>query len=171
MNLVYEWARVVALAVLFAGLVEMLITSEDMARFVRLVLGLVVLLAIMSPALALMDQPWITTTGFLPAMGEHPLAAGNRAWEDGMSNQIVRLVESVEGIRDVQVRLTGSPTEGITSLRLWGWIQTVHPEQAMEAETAIAATLGAYYGVSSDQIEIQLEAEIIPAGGGERDGG
>ncbi len=158
MSLIYEWARVVALAVLFAGLIEMLITSEDMARFVRLILGMVVLLAMISPALTLADRSWLHTDSII-TLGQDPLAAGNRAWHKSVSGQIGRLMESIEGLGDIQVRVFGNVGEGITSIQLRGRISGQEQHRTSQIEKAITTTLAAYYGVLEKYVELQLEVD------------
>lgn len=52
-----SWVRTIAVLVILAGFVEILIPRSNTARFVRMTMGLVIVLAVLSPLVSLLRQP------------------------------------------------------------------------------------------------------------------
>lgn len=57
MSLLKEWVRSLVLLVLLAGCMEMLIPINSMKKYVRMTMGLIVVLAMVGPAARLLGQP------------------------------------------------------------------------------------------------------------------
>lgn len=53
MTAITEWVRNIIMVVLFASFLELLLPSSNMQRFIRVILGLTIMLAILDPALEL----------------------------------------------------------------------------------------------------------------------
>lgn len=57
MDFLKEWVRNLVMLVILASCLELFLPMNSMKKFVRMVLGLLVVLAVMQPALALLGQP------------------------------------------------------------------------------------------------------------------
>lgn len=99
MEAIREWVRNLVVIMVLAGLADLLVPMGNMKRFVRLNMGLVVLLAVLGPLLTLLGQPLVIdppaqTPG---AGGLRPLsevlagAAALRAQNEGLITRQMRL--------------------------------------------------------------------------------
>ncbi|MEW6523119.1 MAG: stage III sporulation protein AF [Bacillota bacterium] len=152
MDAIYQWARTVAMVVLFAAMVELLSPSEAMARYLRLVLGLVVVLAVMSPALTFLDRQW-GPDRLLTLMPAAAAAEVARTVETSLTRQAEVLVGSVDGLSHVQCRVDLGPD--LRPVRISVRADAAVADLAGTAR-AIAATLAAYHGISEHQVEVNL---------------
>jgi len=152
MDAIYHWARTVALVVLFATVVELLSPSEGMARYLRLVLGLMVLLAVAGPMLAFVDGGWGPDRlfAFMPATAAAEIA---RTVEGSLRRQAEVVVGSVAGLSRVRCQVTVGPD-----------LRPVHITVQADADVedvagtarSIAASLAAYHGLADHQVEVVL---------------
>ncbi len=114
------WIKNIIFVVLFASFLELLLPSNNMQRFVRVIMGLFIMLAILNPVISVIEKGWASDQ--LPALAtrtENSLdlnilsAANNVA---GKREQIARDMY----IRDLskQIRATVLPIDGVADAKV-----------------------------------------------------
>ncbi|GBF72653.1 hypothetical protein PA598K_00916 [Paenibacillus sp. 598K] len=93
-----EWLRQIIAIVLLAGIVELLLPSNAYQRYVRLVLGLFILLALLSPILTLLQGELGTR---LEASIRDWQSTANRQLADG-SESLAEVQRQADGLRERQ---------------------------------------------------------------------
>ncbi len=159
MELFYRWGRTVALAVILATVVELVLPSDRMARYVRVTLGLVVVLAVMAPVLAFLGRGWDPAAVWqLEAIADsHALA--ERTGEV-LARQVESLAASVPG-----VRVLGAWVEVDAGLRpraIRVRVALESPGDGDTLRTALTRSLASLYGLPVEQVKVDLG----PAPGG-----
>lgn len=65
MELISDWLRQIVLLVLIATFIDLLLPNHSMDRYVKLVMGLLIILAILSPVFSLIRKDWdVSALGF-----------------------------------------------------------------------------------------------------------
>lgn len=130
LTLITEMVRNIVIIVLFAALVEMLLPEGDIARFVRLVTGLFVVIAVLSPLISLVSQgktweisawnhPPQPVTSLLEAGEELQRESTRQAWEkhqQQLALQMASLARLVPGVEEAEVKLITPPQDGLPDL-------------------------------------------------------
>lgn len=118
------WIKSIIFVVLFASFLELLLPNNSMQRFVRVIMGLFIMLAILNPVLAVIERQ--TTTDQLPvlatridsnlATADVLLAANNVAekreqlarnlYVRDLSKQIRATVMAINGVADAKVTVS-----------------------------------------------------------------
>lgn len=117
--------RNLAVIILLASVLEMLLPNKSMQGFVKLIMGLFVISAVLDPLTSLLHLPQSTS---VPAWIEVrsqdlPVLAGNNGLEIGrdavqdqftliLENQIKALVLGISGVDQVMVEVILDPSEG-----------------------------------------------------------
>lgn len=117
--------RNLAIIILLASVLEMLLPNKSMQGFVKLIMGLFVISAVLDPLISLLHLPQSTS---VPAWievrsQELPVLAGNNGLEIGrdavqdqftliLENQIKALVLGISGVDEVMVEVILEPSEG-----------------------------------------------------------
>lgn len=113
------WAKGIILVVLFASFLELLLPASGMQRFVRVVMGLLVMLTMLSPLVSIVhDRPWAAD---VPVYGEKHngraewvtkntgKVVGERdrivldVYRNDLAKQIRAVVAAMEGVADAKV--------------------------------------------------------------------
>lgn len=119
MEELYVLIRNLAVILLLASFIEMMLPSKSMQGFVRLVMGLFVISAILTPITALMRMPlemnipaWTeTSTSDMPvlASGEEGVQISQSAVQEQykmiIENQIKAVVINVPGVKNAEVKI------------------------------------------------------------------
>lgn len=129
--LVSGWVKNIILIVLFASFLELLLPNSSLQRFIRVIMGLLIMLAILNPAIDLVQGNW--TVGDMPT-----LAAGGQKQADiiqsantaavereritkeiykrDMSKQLRALIMAIDGVSEarVAIELQEKPEAGAT---------------------------------------------------------
>lgn len=118
------WIKSIIFVVLFASFLELLLPNNSMQRFVRVIMGLFIMLAILNPVLAVIERQ--TTTDQIPvlatridsnlATADVLLAANNVAekreqlarnlYVRDLSKQIRATVMAINGVADAKVTVS-----------------------------------------------------------------
>ena len=112
------WIKNIILLVLFASFLELLLPSSSMQRFIRVIIGLLITLAILNPILDVIQNRW--STAQIPALSTNTtnsqsvLNHANKVADDReqlafdtykkeLARQIRATTTAIEGIADAQV--------------------------------------------------------------------
>ena len=113
------WVKYIIFVVLFASFLELLLPSSSMQRFVRVIMGLFIMLAIMNPIISIVQNHLIPTNQ-VPALSTN---FGNSIINDSMNmsndreslslelykkelaQQMKILVMAIDGVADVHVNI------------------------------------------------------------------
>lgn len=127
MALLTDWVRNIVLVVLFASFLELLLPSSGMQRFVRVIMGLMILLTILNPVLDLLQN---RPAGEIPALGgqggpvpdnirsgtEELLRGRDRLTADIYKKELARhiraVVTGIDGVADARVAVELGPNGG-----------------------------------------------------------
>lgn len=82
MNSIGAWVRNIALVVVLAGIMELLLPQGEMRRYVRVVAGLLVLLAMLNPVVGLLEGATAFNAGYLAVFAPRTSGAGLEAIRD-----------------------------------------------------------------------------------------
>lgn len=112
------WIKNIILLVLFASFLELLLPSSSMQRFIRVIIGLLITLAILNPILDVIQNRWSTaqipalstnTTNSQSVLNHANKVAGDReqlafdTYKKELARQIRATTTAIEGIADAQV--------------------------------------------------------------------
>ncbi len=163
MSFLNEWIRHIVTLIVFAGFIEMLMPHSDMKRFVKMIMGLVIILVIVSPLGNLMRGNWannrdvfdmqsfsnweeIKDEGF--KLQKDNMADARKTYQQVLEKQIKGFVLSQDGVggADVNIILQENKNEqmnGIEHLEI-GIIpaekSSIHKEIISDVEPVIIQT-------------------------------
>jgi len=112
-----DWVRNIALIVLFASFLELLLPTSGMQRFVRVIMGLLILLAILTPVV---DALQSHRAPEVPALGGQGGQAADRvrSGAEAVIRERDRLaVEMYKKELARQIRAGGTATDGVADAR------------------------------------------------------
>lgn len=118
-EIIITWVKGIIFVTLFATFLELLLPNNSMQRFVRVIMGLLIMLAIINPVIEFMQR---RPGESMPALSVRPQGAGALKEEaDGMvrrrdqlvktmyqrdiAKQIQSLVVAVEGVADARIEI------------------------------------------------------------------
>ncbi|SMB98586.1 stage III sporulation protein AF [Thermanaeromonas toyohensis ToBE] len=171
LEVIGEIVHQVALIALLAGLMEMLLPQQALSKYVRLVLGLFVIVAILSPLAASFSRgktleviswdlrPDTREEGFKVSQGALTRIEEETALEifrKRLSSQMRALLALIPGVEDTQVQVEMEPGNPRNTK-----IRRVHVTAVLgretrpeEVETRIRQTLAYFYGVEPGAVDI-----------------
>ncbi len=117
---VTDWVRNIVLVVLFASFLELLLPTNGMQRFVRVVMGLLILLAILTPVVDVLQSSRMPE---VPALGQGGQTAdrvrsgtenvvrerdrlAQEMYKRDLARQIRAVVTAVDGVADARVAVS-----------------------------------------------------------------
>lgn len=137
MEIFHSWITTIVAAVLITGFLEMLLPESELQKFVRVVLGIFIMVTILNPLLSLVNQNIKFEHLALKASGQgmtdldEILVKGNRLkhvagemadeqYTQGLNKQIRALALLVDGVADAQaqVELEKKAERGGTSAKI-----------------------------------------------------
>jgi len=112
------WVKNIIIIVLFASFLELLLPNSSLQRFIRVIMGLLIMLAILNPAIDLLHSYW--DSGNIPVLGASRqkqadiIRIANTAVEDrdklareiykrDLMKQIRALIMAIDGVAEVRV--------------------------------------------------------------------
>jgi stage III sporulation protein AF len=122
-----DWVRNIALVVLFASFLELLLPTSGMQRFVRVIMGLLILLAILTPVVDTLQGHRLPD---VPALSGQGGPAADRVWSGAeavvrerdrltvelykkdLARQIRAVVTAVDGVADARVAVAVRQADG-----------------------------------------------------------
>lgn len=175
LDAVSAWIKTIILLVLFASFLELLLPSSGMQRFIRVIIGLLITLAILNPVLHVLENNW--TDQQVPALSRSSSGAqsmsnhvgkmaGEReqlaveTYKKELARQIKATVNALEGVADVQVAVSlddtarNQPSGKIDRITLY-----VRPGQAGSNKIEKVSVNSSASGKSKDFPE-QLKSKI-----------
>ncbi|MDR1701756.1 MAG: stage III sporulation protein AF [Sporomusaceae bacterium] len=163
-----EWIRGIIFVVLFAAFLDLLLPNSSMQKFVRVIMGLFIMLSVLNPVLNFLETNQNNTE--LPAVTlKAPDASSALAqktllrreqltreyYVKDLARQIRATVLAVEGVNDAQVtvRLKENVTTPLPQIaRLEVLVAKTSLDPA--AETKIKRVIAEFYQINSELIEI-----------------
>ena len=164
-----EWVRGLVVLVVLASLLEMLLPMGEMKRFVRLAMGLVIMLGIVRPILGLLGgqvaidpESWFHPADSLPSVSEimreaerfqaHTQALLLDELRERMQRTAEGAARSVEGVAEASaaVELAGGP----------------RPETVSVDRVTVTVLLGSRFGQVRPVTPVRIGGEEEAAGGG-----
>lgn len=121
------WVKGIVFVVLFASFLELLLPSNSMQRFVRVIMGLFIMLTILQPVIEIMENKW--TKDLQPALATRSesrpddiLHAANHAvdkreqlardiYKRDLAKQIRATVLAIDGVADAKVTVDLDSTD------------------------------------------------------------
>ena len=183
METLHTLVRNIAVVLLLAGFLEMLLPNTSMRGFVKLVMGLFVISAVLGPITELLRAPlamevpaWtMTAPRDLPVMAD---GQGARAGQDAVQeqfrriivNQVQALAMTVKGVSDAQVEvdfeeggrdLTDQPRISLIKIKLSGVkpIEPVKigqpPSELSERAQNMRKQVASFMGLQEDKVIVE----------------
>ncbi|MCX7781027.1 MAG: stage III sporulation protein AF [Negativicutes bacterium] len=121
------WIKNIILIVLFASFMELLLPNSSLQRFVRVIMGLLIMLAILNPVIDVVQGNWLdgevpTLSASMPKQAEIVRTAQEAAsdreriardiYKRDLSKQIRALVMAIDGVADSRVSIELSSRAG-----------------------------------------------------------
>lgn len=140
LDVISDLVRNIAIIILFAIFIEMLLPNNDMSRYLQLVMGLFILIAILTPVVSFLDKDDLLETSLWKFTGgkeevQSILAQGEEIGEinkqqaleeycSRIQKQIEALARLVPGVEDVQSIVTLRDNDilqfgSISEVRIW----------------------------------------------------
>lgn len=118
--LISGWVKNIILIVLFASFLELLLPNSSLQRFIRVIMGLLIMLTILNPAIDLVQGNWVA--GDIPTIGtggqkqadivrSANMAVGERdrlakeIYKRDIGKQIRALVMAIDGVSEVRIAI------------------------------------------------------------------
>lgn len=166
MRALSSWMQQLGFLVLFAGLVELALPDSDVRKVVRLLVGLVIILAVVEPiAVFVEDGDWLerVTLQALIDDGREHLQAGEElarsfqeqakeVWQRGAEHEIATMILLIDGIEDAEVRVYGKSPGEIDTVDVWVSTRSLSGNHQFGASAgeAISVSGGGDHYFSSD---------------------
>jgi len=112
------WIKNIILLVLFASFLELLLPTSSMQRFIRVIIGLFIMLAILNPVIDIIQNRWFNeqipalstnSTNSETVLNKANMVAGERErlsydiYKKELAKQIRATVIAIEGVADAQI--------------------------------------------------------------------
>lgn len=157
-----EWLQTLLGLVVLLGILEMLLPPGDLAKFSKLVLGLVLMLAVLQPLTILLnrglenpDLSWLNASAPEPqiqALAERLQKAAVSPFvheeDGGVARQIEGMLLTIEQIQDVKVQIQ-SPERGESIILVW-----LQPFE-LSIENRVRRIVAAILNVAEQQIRVE----------------
>jgi len=173
MNSLQDWIRTITALVIIIGFFEMLLPDDEMRKFTKLVMGLVIMLAVLQPVIALMNMTWDFSLHLQPALtseeqpsweergnelhniGSEPVLA---VIEESASRHIETILLLLNGVEKVNVSIA-SRGDQITKIT----VQVLTSIQERSALDQLRARIGEaishYFSVSANLVSVEFEVK------------
>lgn len=153
------WIKNIIFVVLFASFLELLLPSSSMQRFVRVIIGLFIMLAILNPVIGVIEsktaanQLPVLATGFdNEAVNTDILTAVNHVVEKrdlmarelyirDLSKQIRATVMAIDGVKDAKVTISLEPATASLS-KIKNIVIYIEPGTTAEKEKIAKVAIG-----------------------------
>lgn len=172
---VTDWVRNIVMVVLFASFLELLLPSSSMQRFVRVIMGLLILLAILSPVIDVLQSraaPEVPALGGAGGPAADRVQSGSAAvvrerdrlavefYRKDLARQIRAVVTAIDGVADARVAVE---VAGADNGRLGKVIVYVLPGLAAEDRKVARVTVAQGEGQRQPELRPALREKIIRA--------
>jgi stage III sporulation protein AF len=171
-----EWLKNIILVVLFGSFLDLLLPSSGMQRFVRVILGLFILLAVLTPVIDLLQGRIMPEP--LPAIGGQSKAAGDRVsggaervvrerdrlaveqYKKDLARQIRAVVMAVDGVADarVAVELAQAADRPFAVAKVIVYVQ---PGLVAEDRKVARVEIGPAAGVRESELKAAVRDKVV----------
>lgn len=123
------WIKAIILVVLFATFLEFLLPNNAMQRFIRVIMGLFIMLAILNPIINLLHSKWmpnqvVTISGSNASdidqavrnVSENRSKITHEMYRKELSRQIRALVMAIDGVADARIAVDTNTEEQAKTL-------------------------------------------------------
>jgi stage III sporulation protein AF len=148
MDSIREWVRNLTLLIILASFLELLVPQNSMKRYIKLVMGLVILLGILNPVFALLRQEVTINVGLL----DPEIPRGASLSEILRQGETFRQAAEAQGLRAFQIKVEREAER--QALTVEG--------VAAAVATARVALPGREPGQESEILEIQMAIQLGP---------
>ncbi len=161
-----DWLRHLVTLILLAVVLDIVLPGDVMQRYVRTVVGLVIILSLLSPIRVLMQQGFhlsdLAAAISGPTAGQQNLfsgtsgTSGSAVFENDLESTITEEVEAADDVKVQSVFVkTASKADGtpvVTGVNVViGALNVAHPAQIAQA---IQAQVASQMGLSPDRIDV-----------------
>jgi stage III sporulation protein AF len=175
---VADWVRNIILVVLFASFLELLLPASSMQRFVRVIMGLLIMLAILNPVIdlvhyRLMPQPVPAISG---RSGNPSLAADGGAavvkernrlavelYKNDLAKQMRAVILAIDGVADAKVAVETQQADVGRPGAIEKVLVYVQPGLAAADRKVATVTIGEKAAPKPEEIKPALKEKIIRA--------
>jgi stage III sporulation protein AF len=164
------WIKHIILLILFATFLELLIPNNDYKKFIKVIMGLLLLLAVLQPVLDIVDRSWdntaaTTVTG--SKIGETKTEIANHSakfqnerdrvaleqYKKELTKQVRVLAGSIAGIMDVRAEIVLNENKGEKNYSTIKKI-TIYAKPGRESKNTAAVN-------SVKQVEISMKTKSM----------
>ena len=173
MQILIQMVRQIAMLTLFAVFVEMLLPKGDMQKFARMVMGLLLLVVVLNPLLAVLEtsmpqvgsrsKAYDAETTAVLQQGAAVAAAATKqeaqTWQEEMATQITATVVLLPGVEKAAIRLQltgdgpGADSQRIKSMDI-GVVYEKNGREKISLQE-LQEYLAGLYGLSAEKIAIK----------------
>lgn len=133
MEAIKEWARQLVFLVLFAAFLELLLPGKSMRRFIRAIIGLFLMLAVLKPAVAALEYgaqinvPAFGSAAFAPETAEAKLSSDGQedlkyaVYRQELARQLQAAAQTMPGVAAAraEVELGAKVRSEVARVTLW----------------------------------------------------
>jgi len=171
LDMISEMVRNIAVLVLLALFVELLIPFGELSRYIRMVMGLVLLAAVLNPVLGMLRQEallpsfqkedYSKETAAILERGEELSAQMEELalseYEQSTVSQIGALTSLIDGVKSVEASAEIDSQGGVRKVSLLVVKTASVSEEALK--TKIIDTISRFYGIDPSKFEISISEE------------
>lgn len=171
--MISEMVRNIAVLVLLALFMELLIPFGELSRFIRMVMGLVLLAAVLNPVLGMLKQEALLPSFQKEDYSEETAAILDRGEElaaqmedqalseyrQSTVSQIEALASLVDGVKSVEASAEVDSQGVIQKVSLLVTKSTASVAQG-ELKNKIIDTISRFYGIDPSKFEINISEEV-----------
>lgn len=170
------WIKNIVLLVLFASFLELLLPTSSMQRFIRVIIGLFITLAILNPILDIIQNRWspeqipalsTNTANTQNVLKQANQVAGDRdqmalnTYKKELARQLRATITAIEGIADAQVAVELEDTQ---AGKLTGKVKsvTVYVKPGINSDSRMVApiVIGQQSSNETSDLKPQLKRKI-----------
>lgn len=170
MAMIYEMVRNVVLIVIVAGLVEMLLPSGQMSRYVKLVAGLFIIATILAPLtkemerLGRSDAPaalaaWQGLPDLERGVANNNLGASVNQYAANVEKQIQQMLQLLPGVDRAEVTVeaqTGNNSQlSLSKIRIRLWVKGGNSSEAITCQQ-IESVVSNFYLIDPKAVEVEI---------------
>jgi stage III sporulation protein AF len=171
------WVRTLIMVVLFASFLELLLPNSSMQRFVRVIMGLLIMLAILNPVIDLFSSDWVSqpiasiaaqtdSSGELKDIGKSVIHERDRLAEEIYTKELARQIQSVvlaiDGVEDAKVTIKLDQSKAgqgaLSNVTIY-----LKPGFSTDKKEVPKVIIGSENKASPNSIKPELRAKVIHA--------
>lgn len=171
-----EWLRLFIALVIIIGFFDMLLPANDIKKLGKLVAGLVLMLAVLQPVLAVVNLNWVNHADYYVSLTPQKELGGDwqrdaerlseaglrpvlRVVEDSAKNQLEHLITNKSWVKEVDVRitLTNNGEIGTVNISATEINEAQVSQQSAERVAELTKLVVDYLQIPESRIQITLK--------------